>query len=140
MSLDGFCGLEVSVLQASNCTWARGGVWLGNIYLNAVRAVATDFSHSKSSVCPCEFCLEGQSQIRRDAAKLSTSIFFLSEERHHSSSVENAMLLTSSDKDTWCSLGCRVAMFQGEHWGVFEGYNGQLLPPPKRAQCWLLEN
>lgn len=43
------------------------------------------------------------------------------------------MLLTSSDKDTWCSLGCRVAMFQGEHWDVFEGYHGQLLPPPKRG-------
>lgn len=43
------------------------------------------------------------------------------------------MLLTSSDKDTWCSLGCRVAMFQGEHCEVFEGYHGWLLPPPKRA-------
>lgn len=116
------------------------GVWLGNICLNAVRAIATIFSCSKSCVCPCEFCFGGQSQIWRDAAKLSTSIFFLSEGRHHSSSVGNAMLLTSSDKDTWCSLGCRVAMFQGEHWDVFEGYHGRLLPPPERAWSWLLES
>lgn len=116
------------------------GVWLGNICLNAVRAVATIFSYSKSCVCPCEFCLGGQSQIWRDAAKLSTYIFFLSEGRHHSSSVGNAMLLTSSDKDTWCSLVCRMAMFHRERWDVFEGYHGRLPPPPERAQSWLLES
>lgn len=87
-------------------------VLLGNVCLNGVRAVATVFSYSKSCTCPCEFCLQGQSLIWRDAAKLPTSIFSLSEGRHHFSSVGSAMLLTSSDKDTWRPLGCRLAMFQ----------------------------
>lgn len=90
-------------------------VLLGNVCLNGVRAVATVFSYSKNCTCPCEFCLQGQSLIWRDAAKLPTSIFSLSEGRHHFSSVGSAMLLTSSDKDTWRSLGCKLAMFQGEH-------------------------
>lgn len=124
-------------------SWLHTGsrVLLGNGCLNAIRAVATIFSYSKSCAFPCEFCLEGQSLIWRDAAKLPTSIFSLSEGRHHFS-VGSAMLLTSSDKDTWCSLGCKLAMFSFREsiWDILEGHYGWLLPLPERAQFWPLKS
>lgn len=124
---------------------AYGLMWclLGNICLNAIRAVATVdfFSCSKSCTCPCEFCLQGQSLIWWYAAKLLASIFSLSEARHHFSSVESAILLTSSDKDTWHSLGCKLAMFSSREsiWGILRGYYGRL-PPPESAQFWPLKS
>lgn len=83
---------------------------MGSISVNAIRTAASAFFFLivKARLVPVS--LACRDNLQSDEM-LPTSIFSLSERGHRSSSVGSAMLLTSSDKDTRRSLGCRQALF-----------------------------